>query len=53
MALLAPTGRNQQGFKIKLLTSGKVIITNKSLCKGVDLGIVKCHFEFGSKKKVA
>ncbi|XQP54987.1 MAG: nitroreductase family protein [Mycoplasmoidaceae bacterium] len=50
-ALLAPTGRNQQGFRIKLESNGKVRIVNKSLCKHVDLGIVKYHFMVGSKLK--
>lgn len=49
-ALLAPTGRNQQGFMIELKPDNKVTIKNKSLCKHVDLGIIKYHFEIGSKK---
>lgn len=50
-ALLAPTGRNQQGFMFELLKDNKVSIKNKSLCKQVDLGIVKYHFEIGSNKE--
>lgn len=50
MALLAPTGRNQQGFKIELVNNNKVIIKNRSLCKSVDLGIIKYHFELGAGK---
>lgn len=49
-ALLAPTGKNHQGFTIELLKNDKVIIKNKSFCGDVDLGIVKYHFELGYKK---
>lgn len=52
MALLAPTGKNKQGFTIEMLDDGKVNITNKSFCKDLDLGIVKYHFELGSGKKI-
>lgn len=51
-ALLAPTGRNQQGFMFELLPDHKVKVKNRSLCKDVDLGIIKYHFELGSKKKI-
>lgn len=50
-ALLAPTGVNQQGFKITLLDYNQVKITNCSLCSDIDLGIVKCHFEIGAGKE--
>lgn len=50
-ALLAPTGKNQQGFTIELLENNQVVIKNKSFCKDVDLGIVKYHFKVGSKNK--
>lgn len=50
-ALLAPTGRNQQGFMIELLENNRVVIKNKSLCNNVDLGIIKYHFEIGANKK--
>lgn len=48
MALLAPTGRNQQKFKITLLENNKVKIKNRSLCGDIDLGIIKYHFGIGA-----
>lgn len=50
MALIAPTGKNQQGFKFELLENNVVKLTNKSLCKDIDKGIVKYHFELGAEK---
>ncbi len=50
MALLAPTGRNQQKFNISLLENKVVKIKNKSLCGDIDKGIIKCHFEIGAGK---
>lgn len=47
-ALLAPTGVNKQGFMFELLYGNEVKIKNKSLCKDIDLGIVKYHFELGA-----
>ena len=44
LALLAPTGGNQQGFKIELKNNNKVVISNKSLCGDIDLGIVEYCF---------
>lgn len=51
-ALLAPTGVNQQGFKLQLLPNNKVKITNVSFCGKVDVGIVKYHFELGAKNTI-
>ncbi len=48
MALLAPTGRNQQGFCFELLEDKEIMLTNRSLCREVDLGIVMYHFEIGA-----
>lgn len=48
LALLAPTGINQQGFKFALLPNNCVRVKNLSFCKNVDLGIVKYHFELGA-----
>ncbi len=48
MALLAPTGVNKQGFMFELMDGNVVKLKNKSLCKSVDLGIVKYHFEIGA-----
>lgn len=50
-ALLAPTGVNKQGFKFTLLKDNKVKVKNRSLCKKVDLGIIKFHFELGAGKE--
>ena len=50
MALIAPTGRNQQGFKFELLPNKIVKVKNHSLCKDIDLGIIKYHFELGAGK---
>lgn len=51
-ALLAPTGKNQQGFVFELLSNDKVKIKNRSLCKNVDLGIIKYHFEIGANDAI-
>lgn len=50
MALLAPTGINQQGFMFELKDGNKVKLTNSSKCQDLDLGIVKYHFEIGAGK---
>ncbi len=53
MALLAPTAMNQQSFVIKLCEDGSVEFTdNGRFFSKVDLGIVKCHFEIGSGRKI-
>lgn len=49
-ALLAPTAINQQKFEIQLNEDGTVTITDKGgVLSKIDLGIVKYHFEVGSK----
>lgn len=48
MALIAPTGRNQQAFSFQLLPDKVVKVKNHSLCKDIDLGIIKYHFELGA-----
>lgn len=51
-AMLAPTAINQQKFYIDR-TGDEVTITAKSgPCAKIDLGIVKCHFEMASGRKV-
>ncbi len=53
MALLAPTAVNQQKFVIRLNDDKSVDFIDKGGFFGqVDLGIVKCHFEIGSERKV-
>ena len=53
MALLAPTALNQQKFLIKLGPNETVEIIDKGgPFSKVDLGIVKCHFEIGSERKI-
>lgn len=52
LALLAPTAMNQQRFRIALAEDGSVRITDRGgVLSGVDLGIVKYHFEVGAKAK--
>lgn len=48
MALLAPTGVNKQGFMFELLYGNEVKLKNRSLCKDIDKGIIKYHFEIGA-----
>lgn len=53
LALLAPTALNQQKFMIKLDDNDNVEFIDKGgPFSKVDLGIVKCHFEIGSGRKV-
>ena len=53
MALLAPTAINQQRFLIRLNEDDSVEFVDKGgIFSQVDLGIVKCHFEIGSERKV-
>ena len=53
MALLAPTAMNQQKFVIRLNEDESVEFTDKGgFFSKVDLGIVKCHFEIGSGRKI-
>jgi hypothetical protein len=53
MALLAPTAVNQQKFVIRLNDDKSVDFIDKGgFFSQVDLGIVKCHFEIGSERKV-
>lgn len=50
-ALLAPTAMNRQGFHIKG-TGNKVTITyDKGPFSGLDLGIIKYHFEVGAGRE--
>ena len=52
-ALLAPTAINQQKFMIRLGVDDKVEFIDKGgVLSQVDIGIVKCHFEIGSGRKV-
>ncbi len=53
MALLAPTAMNQQKFVIKINEDEAVEFIDKGgFFSKVDLGIVKCHFEIGSGRKI-
>lgn len=52
MALLAPTAVNQQKFEISLRGETPVITDKGGILSRVDLGIVKCHFEIGSGRKL-
>ena len=53
LALLAPTAVNQQKFLIRLNEDETVDFIDKGgVFSQVDLGIVKCHFEIGSERKV-
>lgn len=52
-ALLAPTAINQQKFLIRLGADDKVEFTDKGgVLSQVDIGIVKCHFEIGSGRRI-
>jgi nitroreductase len=47
-AQLAPTAKNQQKFRLALLEDGSVCAESLGgSFSGIDLGIVKCHFEIG------
>ena len=51
-ALLAPTAVNQQKFKFELVGERKVRARQTGgFCRGLDLGIVKYHFEQGAGKE--
>jgi hypothetical protein len=48
-AMLAPTAMNKQKFLFTLLDNNKVKAEGKGkFFSGVDLGIVKLHFEIGA-----
>ena len=52
-ALLAPTALNQQKFTIRLKDADAAeIVSTGGAFTGVDLGIVKYHFEVGSGRKL-
>lgn len=54
-ALLAPTAVNQQKFEFTLNADGTAEVKTKFSIVGythIDLGIVKCHFEIASGKKI-
>lgn len=54
LALLAPTAINQQKFLIRLNEDETVDFVDKGgVFSQVDLGIVKCHFEIGSERKIS
>ena len=51
-ALLAPTAVNQQKFLFTLTAQGKVRAEQTGgYCRGLDLGILKYHFELGAGKE--
>ena len=52
VALLAPTAINQQKFKFTVLDN-KVYLESGKIgpCLGIDLGIVRCHFELGAGRE--
>lgn len=50
-ALLAPTAVNQQKFEITLDADGKASVRDKGgILSRIDLGIVRYHFELGTKQ---
>ena len=51
-AILAPTAMNQQKFYIERAGDEVTITTKSGPCAKIDLGIVKCHFELASGRKV-
>lgn len=52
LALLAPTALNQQKFEFCLDADGKVtVLDKKGPFSRVDLGIVRYHFDVGSKER--
>ena len=51
-ALLAPTAMNQQKFTIAKECEKVTIRAGGGAYSKVDLGIVKCHFELGSVRKI-
>ena len=51
-ALLAPTAINQQKFRFELVGEREVrAVQTGGFCRGLDLGIVKYHFECGAGKE--
>ena len=50
-ALLAPTAVNQQKFKFVRDGSRVSVLAGRGICAGIDLGIVKYHFEIGAGKE--
>ncbi len=51
-ALLAPTAINQQKFRFELVGEQEVrAVQTGGFCRGLDLGIVKYHFECGAGKE--
>lgn len=51
-AILAPTAVNQQKFYIDRAGDEVTITAKSGPCAKIDLGIVKCHFEMASGRKV-
>lgn len=51
-AMLAPTAINQQKFYIERAGDEVTITVKSGPCAKIDLGIVKCHFEMASGRKV-
>lgn len=52
-ALAAPTAVNQQKFRFDLIDGEPVAaVSSKGPCTKVDLGIVKCHFEVATGRRV-
>ncbi len=53
-ALMAPTAINQQKFTIRLNDDETVdFINNGGMFSGIDIGIVRCHFEIGSQRPMS
>lgn len=50
--LLAPTAMNQQKFKFTLSDENVSAVSTGGICSGVNLGIVKYHFEAVTGRKV-
>jgi len=49
-ALLAPTARNKQKFFFELVDNKVLVKINSGIFSGIDMGIIKLHFEIGSGK---
>ena len=47
-ALLAPTAVNQQKFRFVREGNRVLALAGRGACAGIDLGIVKYHFEIGA-----
>lgn len=47
-AMLAPTALHRQSFCFTLTENDGVSLRSRGVCKGLNAGILKCHFEIGA-----